>query len=147
MEQRKFISKRVIASFLSLTLCMVTFFSCTLTSTIEKKKSYLIGIDPTWYPLKLRGKDKNLEAFIKGVIKDGARFKDVQVEFVSRSWDNLLEGLERGQYDAMITTLIPRDFYANKLFFSSCFFQTGPVLVVRKSFHMPQTMQGKVIAA
>lgn len=119
---------------------------CSLTNKQIKPKVYLVGIDPTWYPLNLRGKDKNLEAFIKELLKDVSTHTGIRLQFIERPWDNLIEGLEKKQYDMVIGTLMPRDYYESKFFFSPSIFSTGPVLVVRKNFKVKDGMKGKVLA-
>lgn len=151
MFQREFLSVkrgfiyRGAVLTLPLLLLLVLVFSCQISNPY-KGKSYVVGIDPTWYPLDLMGKDKNLEAFIKELVKGVAKEKGIDLKFTLRSWDNLLEDLEKGAYDAIVTTLMPREFYGSRLFFSSSLFTTAPVLVVRKNFQVTHMMSDKLIA-
>lgn len=131
--------------FILATLCMVT---CLLGCVRSKKvvtQTYTVGIDPNWSPLSLRGKERNLTAFMQELVREAAERQGMRLRFINREGINLRRDLDRDEYDLMLTTLMPHAFYANQLDFSPAYFKTGPVLVVRENFTPPKGMKGKFV--
>lgn len=131
--------------FILVTICMVT---CLLGCVRNKKvvtQTCTVGIDPNWSPLSLRGKERNLTAFMQELIREAGKRQGLRLRFVNREGINLRRDLERDEYDLMLTTLTPHVFYESQFDFSPPYFKTGPVLVVRENFTPPKEMQGKFI--
>lgn len=97
-----------------------------------------IAIDPSFFPLKLAGKEGELFAFTNDLILEVSKRKNVQFERVTMSWDNLLDGLNRSNYQAIISSMEPHVFNENKYAFSDIFLQTGPILIVNDSSQVTQ---------
>lgn len=111
-------------------LCVLPL-ACTGCS-FQKKKSYLIGIDPSWFPLELQGREARLFAFSHDLLTEIAHFEKIRVQEVYRSWDNLALGLEEKKYDAILSSIYPHLYEQTKYSFSDLYIHTGPVLVVKK---------------
>lgn len=96
------------------------------------KSLYTIGRDSSWYPLKLYGKEKNLQAFSNDLLT--AISKDIGVHFkwANTSPNNLLDNLNNEEDDAILTALRPNPVTKEHYLFSNLVFETGPVLVVRQ---------------
>lgn len=94
------------------------------------QEGYRIARDPTWYPLDTRGRDKNLVAFTDDILVSVADRQGFKVSLLSVGGENLMPGLMRGDYDGVITSVLPNKMKEETLVFSDSFFFTGPVLVV-----------------
>lgn len=112
----------------------------------SQKELYLIGRDPSWQPLELMGRDKNLFAFTNELFTAIGKESKMRFAWIDTSYNALYHGLDDGSYDAIIAAILPakdRDKYLS----SDFFFRIGPVLVVRKTtdFTSLKQMQGKSI--
>ena len=94
------------------------------------KTPYRIAIDPSWYPMELMGKEANVFAFSNELLQAIAVKEKIQLERINVSWDNILEGLQKDEYDAILSPLPPYNFNVSKYDFSEIYLQTGYVLVV-----------------
>lgn len=94
------------------------------------KTPYRIAIDPSWYPMELMGKEANVFAFSNELLREIAAKEKIQLERINVTWDNLLEGLQKDEYDAILSPLPPYNFNLSKYDFSEIYLQTGFVLVV-----------------
>lgn len=114
----------------------------------ERKRFYLIGRDSTWYPLNLRGKERNLIAFTNDLMEAIAKETKLHFEWVETSPSTLLEGLNIENYDAIISTMRPDFINRTQYFFSNLFFELGLVLIVRQDAPVTslKDLQGKTIA-
>jgi|JI10StandDraft_1071094.scaffolds.fasta_scaffold01504_20 polar amino acid transport system substrate-binding protein len=106
---------------------MVFLVSCGV-----KGKTYLIGIDPSYYPTPLGGKEANVYAFSNDLLRAISHEEGVFFEIVTVAWDSLTDGLKRRQYEGMLSSLTPRPMLERVYMFSESFLSTGPVLVIRK---------------
>lgn len=111
--------------------CFFIFCFCT-SCTSKKKEGFLIGVDPSWFPLEVYGKEPNMLAFTNELLKRISEIEKVPIQRVNISWDSLLEGLDRGKYHAILNSMQPYNFNLEKYSFSDNFLMTGPVLVVRE---------------
>ncbi|GAB4187491.1 MAG: transporter substrate-binding domain-containing protein [Simkaniaceae bacterium] len=114
----------------------------------ESSRPYRIGIDPTFYPLHLRGKEANVFAFSNEVLREIGHLKKIHFERVNMSWDNLLWGLKEKKYEAILSAMQPYVFNLKKYSFSDIYLPTGPVLVVRmgSSIRSLEDLNGKDLA-
>lgn len=104
--------------------------SCNRSTTVDLTKTFVIARDPSWYPLNLMGKNQNVLAFTNDLLLTIAKEKGVRLELLSISSNRLDLGLDSGDYDGIITSLMP-DPQNNRYYnFSSTLFFVGPVLVV-----------------
>lgn len=113
-----------------------------------KKNTYRIGVDPSWYPLELPGREKNVLAFSIELLQEVAKKEKLQLTLVRMNWDNLLWGLREKKYQAALSTLTPYVFYQRKYTFSNPYLLTGPTLILpadAKELSLDK-MQGKEIA-
>lgn len=111
---------------LVLLLVALTCFSCS-----SKGKTYRVGVDPSWYPLNLLGKEANVYAFTDELLRAISREEGVFFERINVSWDSLILGLRERHYEGMLSSITPRVFMETVYEFSDLYLNTGPVLVVR----------------
>jgi polar amino acid transport system substrate-binding protein len=108
---------------------------------------YRIGIDPTWYSLDLKGKEKNLLGFSTELLKEISEIEKINIELITRSWDNLVQGLEEKNYEGILSTIRPYLFNLKKYDFSAVYLATGPVLILSTASHFTsiEEMKGKEV--
>ncbi len=125
-------------------LCCVAF-SCGGSS---QKTPYQIGVDQSWYPLLLDGKESNLTAFSTELLQEIGKKEDIAFSKITVSWDILIEGLKKGKYTAILFSMPPYSFNQQTFDFSDLYLKTGPVLVVSASFNYTSLdeLSGKEIA-
>ena len=116
-------------SIKSIVLIFLSLFITTCSST-PTNKNYRIAMDPTWSPLNLMGKEKNLSAFAEELLQQIAIESGMQFTLIQKTTDTMEEGLKKGDYEGMLSTLQPYLFYEKQYDFSHRFLHTGPVLVV-----------------
>ncbi len=133
---------RIVLFFL---LVIFSFFSEGCSS---KRVTFRIGIDPSFYPLSLAGKEMNVSAFTDDLLKEISQLEGIYFEKITMSWDNLVNGLQEEKYDGMISTIYPYIFNLSTYDFSEPFLQTGPVLLMNRSFESDSIkgMVGKEVA-
>lgn len=116
-----------------------------LTSCHSPKSSvYTVGIDPTWYPLQVPGQENNLLAFSMELLTEIAKMEDLQMGVVRMDWNNLMWGLRKEKYSAMLSTMRPYTFYMTEYSFSLPYLLTGPVIVLPKKVKSDK-IEGKEI--
>lgn len=125
-------AKFIISLLVAIVLLFFGVRACTRLFT-HKEKIYRIARDPTWYPLDLMGKERNMLAFTNELLSDIASDEHIQFNLFSASRDELFDGLNRGEYDAIITNIDPNPMLEAKNEFSDPFYLTGPVIVVQKN--------------
>lgn len=96
-----------------------------------KAPVYRIGIDPSWYPIELMGKEASVSAFTSDLLAEISEREHVSFEKMTVSWDNLLWGLREERYDAMLSSLYPYVFNQDTYDFSEMYLNIGPVLITK----------------
>ncbi len=95
----------------------------------KSKNGYSIGVDPTWYPLEVAGREKNVLGFSVELLQEISKRQKLNLTIVQMNWDNLLEGLKGKKYQAILSALPPYAFYGQEYTFSETYLMTGPVIV------------------
>lgn len=110
-------------------VCLAILASCGTS----KSSTYVIGIDPQWYPLELLGIEDNVLAFSIELLVEISKREKLPLAMITKSWDNLVEDLDKKQYDAMLSSMQPYTFFEKTYSFSNLYLKTGPVVVVPKT--------------
>lgn len=137
MNFKSFLSKApkiagcLIGTLLIIAALIFVFRSCS-SNNKSSKTLFFIGRDVSWYPLQLAGKEKKLLAFTNDLFSHIASDKNLRFEFVDVTHSLLIQGLDNGHYDAILTTLRPNVVNEEKYDFSEMYFELGAVLVLRK---------------
>ena len=128
--------------------CLFFLFVALTSSCAKKDKAYRIGIDPSFFPVRMMGREPNVFAFSNEILQEIACLNSISLERVNMSWDNLIRGLKEGRYEAMVSFLPPYNFNEAKYDFSAPYLYTGPVLVVKNNspINSMGQMAGKVVA-
>lgn len=121
--------------------------SCSKAGSIDLTKTFVIARDPSWYPLNLMGKNQNVLAFTNDILLTIAKDKGVRLELLSISANRLDLGLDSGDYDGIITSLMPNPENNRYFNFSNTIFFIGPVLIVPKTSKITslQQMTNKIV--
>ena len=108
--------------------CLVLLF--VMSACSRKAEEVRIGVDPSFFPLEIQGKEANVFAFTTELLQEIGDLEKIRFERVTTSWDNLLWGLQEHQYVAALSALDKYVFNTAKYSFSEMYLATGPVLVV-----------------
>lgn len=99
----------------------------------SSKNQYVVGIDPMFYPQDFSGKGPYVLGFSIDLLQAIAQIERIPIQRSTISWDNLLEGLNKHQYQAILSSMESHLFNADKFQFSENYLDTGPVLVIKKN--------------
>ena len=109
--------------------------------------TYYIGRDGTWYPLDLRGKEKNMVGFANDLLQEIADFEGFRVQIFEVGRHALFDGLNTDSYDAVLSSLDPNVINRRSYEFSDLFYSLGPVIVVPADSTVSslQDLEGKIL--
>lgn len=111
---------------------LMWFLIRACTGPLIESKVYRIGRDPTWYPLDLMGKERNMTAFTDELLNAISKEARLQFKVHTVSTDNLMDGLIRDEFNAIMTSTSPTPILNSRYLFSDPFYLTGPVIIVHK---------------
>ncbi|MBJ7449374.1 MAG: transporter substrate-binding domain-containing protein [Parachlamydiales bacterium] len=131
--------------FLVITLLITGCSSQPPTNKFDN--SYRIARDREWTSLDLYGKEMYVLAFSDELLTLIADEEKMSLELIKTNWDFLIQGLEQGNFSAIVTSQEPVGRYADQLVFSEVFLQLGSVLVVAQDSNATDIaqMQGKIV--
>lgn len=126
-----------------LIIFLVSVKSCSQAEILP----YKIARDPTWYPLNLSNKKEDVLAFSDELLTKIAEDKHFNIDLILVGPQNLLPGLKKQQFDAIVSVVTPSLLSNREFIFSKPFFLLGPVLLVREDSTVTsiKEMQGKTI--
>lgn len=121
--------------------------SCSCSSNGAKRGVVRIGVDPTWSPLSFDELQPYVNGFTEDFLLDFSKYSGMEVVKVAANWDNLLDGLREGQYDAVLCSLPPYNFNMAKYEFSKNYLELGPVLITPSNAHFTDLdqMNGELV--
>ncbi len=113
------------------TLFIVLYLRGCSSVHIGRKTTYLIGRE-TSFQVELLGRERNLIAFTNDLLANIGSENKLRFQWVETNPSYLMQGLDNGSYDFILTTLRP-DVVNQELYdFSEPIFNLGPVLIVRQ---------------
>lgn len=145
------INRKVVISVVAGLLVAVAFiwlilrsFSGVYTPSVP---TYYIARDSTWYPIDLRGKEKNMVGFANDLIQEIADMQGFKVQVFEVGRSGLYDGLETGRYEGVFSSLEPNPVNRKKYLFSEPFYRVGPVIVVSKDSDISsmEDLNGKIL--
>lgn len=117
--------------FFALLLCLsIGLYSCS--SSKPEKRTYTIARDLTWYPLDFMGKDSNMLGFIDDLIIAVGKETDLDINLAFTTSNAMMNGLNSGLYDGVVTSLMPTSITKLEYNFSEPLMRVGAVLVVHQ---------------
>lgn len=111
-----------------LLVLLAVFTSCS-SKEQSRHGTYRIGIDASWSPLNFDKQQPYVNGYVEDLLLEISRYNGISFEKVSANFDTLREGLNKGQYDAILSSMPPLIFNTAKYDFSQNFLNTGLVLV------------------
>ncbi len=131
-----------VSSFLILIL--LTLLSCSKSSNGGRR----VGVDPYWFPLDLGSRNNNVTAFSTELLTEIGKIEKIPFVKVSAHWNDLMEGLQKDQYEAILSSMTPYIFNKSLFDFSDIYLPLGPVLVVpvQSKIQSLDDLNGKEIA-
>lgn len=128
------------------TLFIVLYLRGCSNVHLVKKTNFTIGREST-LQVELLGRDKNLIAFINDLLAHIAAENHIRFQWVDTDPRHLMEGLDDGSFDFILTSLRPNVVNQERLDFSEPIFNLGPVLIVRQDSQVTslKEMQSKPI--
>src|SRR5690349_7871296 len=104
-------------SFFALFFLLVCLTGCGA----GHKDTVRVGIDPRWYSVVAEGRENNITAFSTELLQDIGESEHLSFTRVSVNWDDLLPGLRRGEYAAILSALMPYNFNQQTFDFSDVY--------------------------
>ncbi len=138
---KSFATGSIVSSFL--------IFLLILTCCSKSGKSGRgVGVDPYWFPLGFGTRDNSVTAFSTELLTEIGKKEKIPFLKVSVNSSDLMEGLQKGNYEAILSSMRPYIFNQDLFDFSDVYLALGPVLVVpsRSTIHSLQDLDGKEIA-
>jgi polar amino acid transport system substrate-binding protein len=116
-------------------------------SSGSSKMERRIGVDASWFPLGIAGRENNVTGFSTELLKEIGKVEKISITKVTVNWDNLIEGLQQHKYEAILSSIPPYTFNQQVYDFSELYLATGPVLVVpiKSAFESLGKLTGKEI--
>jgi polar amino acid transport system substrate-binding protein len=131
---------------LSALLCSLLALLCGCTCGPNGQRN--VGVDSSWYPLQLGNQEHNVTAFSTELLTEIGGIEKIPFVKVTVNWDDLMEGLQKDKYEAILTSMPPYIFNEKLFDYSDAYLPLGPVLVVSvsSSIHSLENLSGKEIA-
>lgn len=107
-----------------------TVLSSEKTRLGQERQLFRVGRDPLWHPVSLAGREKEMVAFTNQLFREIENEEAIDVQFVTISSSESLNGIDRGLYDAAITSIQPTGRLERNYIFSEPYFLYGPILLV-----------------
>ncbi len=92
-----------------------------------------LAVDSTWVPLNFGELQPYVNGYTEDLLLEISRYSGLKFEKITANANTLFDGLQRGQYDAVLSSLPPYSFNTAKYEFSDNFLDLGPVLITAKT--------------
>lgn len=109
------------------------FFRACTSRSLGAPSVYNIGIDPSWYPMSLYGKDQSFTAFSTALLREIGQNQKIKFSIIRSGPKQLFELLDDGIVNGVLTSekeRVNEDLY----YFSEPYYRLGAVFIVRKNF-------------
>jgi polar amino acid transport system substrate-binding protein len=131
-------------AFSFLILVLLALFSCGKSSNGGRR----VGVDASWYPLEFGIRNNNVTAFSTELLTEIGRIEKIPFVKLTVNWNDLMEGLQKDKYEAILSSMPPYIFNMQLFDFSDVYLPLGPVLVtpVDSKINSLDQLNGKEIA-
>jgi polar amino acid transport system substrate-binding protein len=138
---------RVILATVSLLLLLWAGMTMCSSPARLANNRYQVGLDPTWYPLQLRTREKNMTAFCETLLKELSGKLGVHIDIVYTATSKLFTDFDRGKLDGVLSSMLPAALEEENFITSQPLYRLGPVLVVnaKTPFKSLSEMNGKIV--
>jgi len=110
-------------------LLIAVFLSSCSCGNKNRGGEFKIGVDPTWSPLNFEELQPYVNGYTEEFLQEVSRFGGIEFEKITVGWANLLQGLNTGEYEAVLCSVPPYNFNLAKYDFTENFLELGPVLI------------------
>ncbi len=127
-----------------LILILLTLLGCSKGSNGGRR----VAIDSYWFPLDFGNRDNNVTAFSTELLTEIGKVEKIPFVKVGVNWNDLMEGLQKEKYEAILSSMPPYIFNKSLFDFSDIYLPLGPVLIVPvpSKIHSLDDLNGKEIA-
>jgi polar amino acid transport system substrate-binding protein len=115
---------RAVSSFLI--LLFLPLLCCCQSSS----SGCSVGMDASWYPLEFGIRDNSVTAFSTELLTEIGKTEKIPFVKFTVNWDDLMDGLQKDKYKAILSSMSPYIFNMTSFDFSDIYLPLGPVLVV-----------------
>lgn len=143
MERLKNIPKWVFI-LVGILILVIGYKSCSRV-TIISRCGFRVARNQALFPDNIYGKQRNFILFTNELFAAIGRDQNCQFEWVPATIDNLMKGLNDGQWEGVLTLMVPDARWYDTYIFSKSYYYLGPVLVVpiSSSVQSMKEIQGK----
>lgn len=104
-------------------------------------KPYVIGMDPTWDPVALYGRDGEMTAFASDLLFAIAKDQDIKIQVAKVRPKCLFEMLDDARIEGALTPLTQESPYRGEYQFSDPFYRYGAILIAPKASEIHSVLQ------
>ncbi len=117
---------------------------------VKDRGIIVIGLAPFYAPFESINEDtKELEGFDVDMMTEMAQRMGVEVEFVTSEWQGLLGGLEKGDFDAIVSAMSKKEAAEGNVEFSDVYYELPEIMLVLKGnpadIQTKEDLEGKVV--
>jgi len=129
----------------SLLVLLLLILSACGGGSMESRR---VGVDSSWYPLDFGNETNNVNAFSTELLTTIGHLEKIPFVKIGVNWNDLMEGLQKDKYEAILSSMPPYIFNETQFDFSDVYLPLGPVLVVTESSKIDSidNLSGKEIA-
>ncbi|GAB4292975.1 MAG: ABC transporter substrate-binding protein [Coriobacteriia bacterium] len=119
-------------------------------ATVKDRGKLLVGTAPFYAPFESTNEStKEIEGFDVDMMTEIAKRMGVEVEFVSTEWPGLLGGLEKGDFDVIVSAMSKKEAAEGNVEFSDVYYELPDVIIVAsgnpKNINTKDDLTGKVV--
>jgi polar amino acid transport system substrate-binding protein len=109
-------------------------------------KTLVVAVNPNWPPMEMKDKKGKITGYEIDLIKAMGEAAGFKVKFIEVPWKTIFNGLEKGNYDAVLASVSITESRKDKYDFSEPYFTTEQLFVVPKA-KREEPLREKSIAA
>jgi polar amino acid transport system substrate-binding protein len=100
---------------------------------VQERGTLIIGVAPFYAPFESTNEaTKELEGFDIDMMTEMASRMGVEVEFITSEWQGLLGGLEKGDFDAIVSAMSKKEAAEGNVEFSEVYYELPEIMLVLK---------------
>lgn len=119
-------------------------------ATVTERGTLIVGTAPFYAPFESTNEQtKKIEGFDVDMMTEIASRMGVKVEFVPSEWQGLLGGLEKGDFDVIVSAMTEKEAAEGNVEFSDVYYDLPDVIIVAsgnpKGIKVKADLAGKVV--
>lgn len=120
----------------------------TLLDQVKQSGKLKVGIMGTYPPYNFMNDKHEIDGFDADIAKEVSKRIGVKAEFVPTEWSGMIEGLQKGKFDVVISQMTITDERKNAMDFSQPYMDNPVNIIVRddnNTIHSLQDLKGKKV--